>query len=99
MTPGFRKALEFIRDNKDCSPRELAEHLWPNAIMHRKPYNCGNHNGSANGTGAWLCAGSLVGKLKRKNWVDDMYVGKGSGTRIRYRITQAGREALEGKYE
>lgn len=89
----FHQALRFIATNPGCLANELAEHLWPDANMHTKCSNQGH--GACWGKAAWLCGGSLAGKLIKKGWVRSGYIGKRSGSRCVYEITQLGRDELK----
>lgn len=92
------KALTIIRDNPGIHANQLSEKLWPESIAHKRSYNVGH--GAARGVGAWLAAGSYVGKLRKKglvryhlahSWDGEKDVIDISG----YEITSAGRELLE----
>ncbi len=91
-TPFQRRALEFIRDHQDCSASDLAEHLKPDSRMHMKVSNQGH--GGCRGKAAWLWAGSVVGKLRMRGWVQIDYGSSGSYSRTKYRLTREGREAI-----
>ncbi len=49
-------------------------------------------NGACHGKKAWLCAGSLLGKLKKKGWVKN----KPYSDPPVFSLTDEGRKALEG---
>ncbi len=78
----------------------IAERLWPDNPMHRRSYNGGH--GSQTGKGAWLFAGSYVGKLIKKGWVwrdhdrwRDHKTGQIKYGATHYKLTRAGRDALK----
>lgn len=62
------KALTIIRDNEGIRARSLSEKLWPDSPAHKRSYK-GGANSSCTGKGAWLSAGSYVGRLMKKGWV------------------------------
>ena len=88
ITPFQREVLGFIRENPGCSATDLAVHLKPDAVMHRKCSNQGN--GACQGKAAWLWGGSVVGKLRRRGWVRVEY----GSHRASYWLTASGLEAL-----
>jgi len=99
MTPTQEKALKFIRDNPNVQAAKIAEHLWPDSLMHTRYHNTGN--GACAGKGAWLCGGSYVGKLVKKGWVRRDYdkwrdhdTGELKYGATFYIVTRAGLEAL-----
>lgn len=99
MTPTQEKALKFIRDNPGVQAAKIAEHLWPDSLMHRRQYNTGN--GACVGKGAWLCGGSYVGKLIKKGWVwrdydkwRDYDTGEVTYGAALYKISRVGLAAL-----
>lgn len=92
MTKRAKEALEILKANPNLSPREFAESFWPDHIMHSACSNQGH--GACRGKKAWLQAGSYLAKLIKLKLVQSDYVGERSGTRIRYKLTRAGLEAL-----
>lgn len=78
------KALRFITDNPGCQAADLAEYLWPDSVMHRKVSNQGH--GGCRGKAAWLCGGSLAGKLVKRGLVRREYLP------VRYYATMQGRK-------
>ena len=103
MTPTQAATLTLIRDIPDIQAGRIAEKLWPDSLMHKRHYNTGH--GACVGKGAWLFAGSYVGKLIKKGWVRRKYdewrdydTGETRIGATHYRLTRAGLEALE-QYE
>ena len=103
MTPTQAATLTLIRDIPGIQAGRIAERLWPDNPMHRRHYNTGE--GACVGKGAWLFAGSYVGKLIKKGWVWrnhdrwlDHKTGKVKYGATFYMLTRAGREVLE-QYE
>lgn len=96
MTKRQIDALTILKNNpRGLSADIFAEIFWPNSIMHDACSNQGN--GACRGKKAWLQAGSFLGKLiKQKGWVKTFTIGEKSSTRIRYQISHAGLEALNG---
>ena len=86
--PKSLKVLAFIRDHPDCRAIDVADHLWPNALMHHRSSNQGR--GACRGKAAWLCGGSLVGKLIKAGWVYPNF-----GPPTTYHLSQAGRITLD----
>lgn len=88
------EALKILRDKKPKSHSYFARLYWPDNLMHKRTSNAGNH-GSRRGAGAWLSAGSYLGKLKKRGLVSRNY----SDSAIEYfgiaTLTQAGHELLE----
>lgn len=70
MKPSKRtiEALLILRDKKPQSFAQFALLFWPDNLMHRRHTNCGTH-GSRRGAGAWLAAGSYLGKLERAGFI------------------------------
>ena len=89
----FHRALRFISKNPGCYSHELALALWPKSHMHTKVSNQGH--GAARGKAAWLCGGSMAGKLAKRGWVTSAPVGSRSSTRYIFALTSAGVRELE----
>jgi hypothetical protein len=89
----FHRALEFISLYPGCCPQMLALELWPKSKMHMQVSNQGH--GAARGKAAWLCGGSMAGKLAKRGWVLSAPVGSRSSTRYIYALTSAGIRELE----
>ena len=71
LTPAQFKALDILKDTScvnSITARCFAERMWgdTNPSMFEKVKNTGN--GATKGKGAWLCAGSYLGKLMKKKW-------------------------------
>ena len=89
-TKEYVYAVKIQSEKKDrikIKARGFAEKMWnPNAeifLSHK-----GSNNGVQKGKAAWLCAGSYIGRLKKRNLVRDIFYGKGQ-----YRITEEGIKA------
>ena len=91
LTSVLRKTLEFVRDHPHCRTADVANFLWPDSLMHRKTSNQGH--GATRGKAAWLCGGSITGKLAKRGLLWKTY---GPTT---CEITSAGRKALEATNE
>lgn len=92
LTPAQKKALEILKDtsySKQMSPVTFAEKMWggTDTLMFTKVKNSGN--GACTGKGSWLCAGSYMGRLRKKGWVYVEYAPTG------YYITFEGKKQLE----
>lgn len=90
LTPGLRRALEFIVSNPQCRPAELASHLWPDSLMHSKRSRQGH--GACVGKAAWLAGGAIAAKLVTKGLVTSEFKGK-SLARC-YKATAQGRAEI-----
>ena len=95
------KTLTKIHEEPGIRARNLSKHLWPDHIAHRRVYNTGN-NGACTGKGAWLMAGSYVGKLIKKGWVANNAVeiwDIGHNQRVwdfqGYKLTREGERIIE----
>lgn len=89
LTDTERKALQIVRDHPGISASYFAELMWPDSHMHSKVSNQGH--GATRGKAAWLCGGSYLGKLRKKEWVTPDYAS-GHG----YRLSSAGAAILKG---
>jgi hypothetical protein len=87
LTKFQRKALITIRDNPGITAKYFAEIMWPNSFMHDK------YSGNIVGKVAWLCAGSHLGKLRKKGWVEIINVFIYNT----YELTKEGKEVLKIK--
>jgi hypothetical protein len=85
LTEKEKQALEIIAAHKGIRAKWLAKKMWPDSIAHRASYRSGQ--GSVRGKGAWLMAGSFVGKLIKKGLAWRELEGG-------YKITRKGLEAL-----
>lgn len=104
------KALKAIYDQPGIRANQLSKILWPDSIAHRRSYNTGV-SGACRGKGAWLMAGSHMGKLIKKGLVrhqyDHTWLGKNRKGKDKgyaylpagYRLTLEGRESLEAHIE
>jgi hypothetical protein len=86
LTKFQRNALILIRDNPGITARHFAESMWSKSRMHEK-------NEMIHGRSANLCAGSHLGKLRKKGWVD-IFCVLGYNT---YQLTEFGEEILKVK--
>ena len=100
LTEFQAKVLTKIHDEPGIAARELSEYLWPDSIAHRRVYNTGT-NGACRGKGAWLTAGSHVGKLIKKGWARHRNTGYWNNKRKKteyyfsgYDLTRAGKDVL-----
>jgi len=93
LTKFQRKALIIIRDNPGITAGYFAELMWPKSKMHIKCSKQGNSCQMIQGKAAWLCAGSHIGKLRKKGWVEIINVLVYNS----YRLTKAGEETLKFK--
>ena len=62
------KVLILIHERPGITADRLSMKLWPDSIAHKRSYNTGY--GACRGKGMWLTAGSHVGKLMKKGWVE-----------------------------
>lgn len=67
ITKSEKKALHILAMVPDISARGFALKMWPESYMHTNHLAC--RNGVQRGKGAWLCAGSYLGKLIKKGLV------------------------------
>lgn len=86
------EALRLIDERKPGTYREFAKWFWPNSDMHTNHSNCGN--GGRIGAGAFLCAGSFLGKLERRGLIRKNRDRIGTTEPIAY-LTSKGRIRLE----
>lgn len=61
------EALRLIEKAKPKSFRQFGELFWPNNLMHTRITRCGY--GVRQGAGSFLCAGSFLGRLRRKGLI------------------------------
>lgn len=96
MTPGYRRALEIIRDDGPISPSRFAEKMWPDSPHWQESYKCGQY-GSTRGRGVVLAGGSLMGKLRTRGWVTHPYARYGPDIYdwYTYVLTTKGQDALQ----
>jgi hypothetical protein len=87
LTPSLKRALEIIKDSdypdKLYGYRGFAEKMWPDSLMHHRSKN------GVVGTGAWLCAGSYMGRLAKLGVVVKDHRRNG------FYITYKGKELLK----
>lgn len=67
MTDRQKEAMTILLEVPGITARFFAKRFWPDNDMHLRPKNGGN--GSQKGKGAWLAAGSYMGKLIKKGMV------------------------------
>ena len=91
LTEFQRKALTYLRDHpRGVKAAEMAAHLWPDSVMHRKVSNQGN--GACRGKAAWLAGGAYLSKLAKRKLVYMSWTFVETGA---YHLTDEGRRALE----
>ncbi len=85
------KAIEPGTYDRGINAKAVAWALWRDDPAHEYLFSaCSNQGyGACRGKKAWLCAGSLIGKLRKKGLVD--YDRHCTG----YVLKQAGRRMLE----
>ena len=92
LTPKQIKALTVLERHPDITARKFGE-LYFNGpehdVLHTAMSNQGN--GACAGKKAWLCAGSLLGRLKKQDWVDENPFAQ---PRV-FRLTDKGRQLLQ----
>lgn len=90
------KVLESASWNRPMSAKEFAKRLWGNdpdkEYLFNAHTNCGN--GACAGKKAWLCAGSLLGRLRKKGLVSRSSLVIWSG----YVLNDKGKQAIK-EYE
>ena len=99
ITDNEYKVLKILSGRKwdfPICPRDLALELWSNDPSKEYLFNANTNtgNGACSGKKAWLCAGSLAGKLIKKGLAERVYIGWS----VRYRITAKGLRKIE-EYE
>ena len=87
-----QEALIILRDKRPQSYGQFAQLFWPDSDMHGRFTNCGN--GARRGAGAFLCAGSFLGKLERKGLIFKRRYGSPRGQSIAI-LTEAAVKILE----
>ena len=90
LTQFQNKALRIIQNTPGILAQDFATKMWPESSMHIRSHNGGH--GSQRGKGAWLCAGSHIGKLIKKGLIFQPLV---NGHLSGYKLTRKGREALK----
>ncbi len=92
LTPKQRKALQILKDHPDITARAFAlfyftepEHQYLNTAVSDQG------NGACAGKKAWLCAGSLLGRLIQKGWVRRRFDRYG---RVLFFLTHEGEQNL-----
>jgi len=78
VTPRLLEALRIIADGYNdgygIRPRSFGEKFWKDHVMHTQMSNCGrNGNGGQRGAVGWKCAGSYLGKLRKKELITFAY--------------------------
>lgn len=84
----LKEALIIIENSSYDNPINcswFAKQFWPDSNMHLKSSNTGN--GACRGKAAWLCAGSYLAKLAKKELTSN-YGLRG------YYITKRGKQKL-----
>ena len=83
LTKFQRDSLILIRDTPGITALGFAKSMWPKSHMHKNKTH----------KSAYLCAGSYLGKLRKKGWVEiiDIFIYN------TYQLTEAGKEALKTK--
>ncbi len=84
------KALNILSDTNRSRPMSasgFAILMWPDNTMHTKSSNQGN--GACRGKAAWLCGGSYLAKLAKRDLVRFTFNPNG------YYISKEGKEAID----
>ena len=63
------EALLILRDRKPKTHAAFALLYWPDNHMHTRRSNAGASGTARHGNGAWLAAGSYLGKLRKRGIV------------------------------
>jgi hypothetical protein len=92
LTPGYKRALEILRDHGPLSPAWFAHHYFPEDHPGWKRVGRCGPNGSTTGTGLILAAAGLLGKLRRDKLAGFTFLHD----RVQTIITSEGRRALKG---
>lgn len=93
LTPGQTKALDILRRHPDITANFFAA-LYFDGPSHEYLFTAVSNqgNGARAGKKAWLCAGSLLGKLTKKGLVWRRFLDDGKTV---FCLTDKGRKALE----
>lgn len=92
LTVAQQKALTILKDTdmfKGMSASQFADRMWgdTDTTMFTSVSNTGN--GATTGKAAWLCAGSYMGKLIKKGWVEHTHNFRG------YYLTPKGKSLIQ----
>lgn len=93
LTPSRRKALEILRKSSSLTAGSFAVRYYTEP-RHQYLFTAVSNqgNGACCGKKAWLCAGSLLGKMVREGLVKREYDSR-RGLWL-FRITEKGKDAL-----
>ena len=92
LTVKQTKALEILKAHPGVSARQFGDIYFDKpgqGYLHTAVSNQGN--GACSGKKAWLCAGSLLGKLKKTGLVREGFGKYDRG----FHLTEKGRKELE----
>lgn len=92
LTESQIKALTILKDTgymKPVSARYIADKMWGETHIGLFTKHSNQGNGACVGKAAWLCAGSYMGRLRKKGWVDVRY------NPSRYYLTDKGKKVLK----
>lgn len=91
LTPKQAKALDILRNNPGCTANTFVALYFTDPSQESLFTAVSNQgNGACAGKKAWLCAGSLLGKLAKKGLVRRDY-GSGTG---KFYLTSKGENKL-----
>ncbi len=91
LTPKQAKAIAILRDHPGCTANTFAALYFTDASQETLFTAVSNQgNGACAGKKAWLCAGSLLGKLAKRGLVRRDY-GSGTG---RFYLTFKGEQQI-----
>ena len=89
------KALSILNEHPDIPAKAFA-HFYFNEPEYQYLFTASSKNGKGNSRGkkAWLCAGSLLGRLVKKGYVERTFHKDGS---VRFKLTNKGLQYLSDK--
>lgn len=88
LTDKQAKALNILMELPGIRAEEFARRMWGDTKTNMFTSRKNGGNGCQTGKAAWLCAGSYIGRLKKKGFARHNYEFTG------YVITKEGKKAL-----
>lgn len=93
LTQKQKKALNILKEHPNITARAFGQFYFDQP-EHEYLFDASSNQGygACRGKKLWLCAGSLLGKLRQKKWVDMNFARDGH---CRFHLTAEGYDILK----